>query len=206
MNSLQEKVHKTCGTFKLILGPMGSGKTTALERETRRLIRAHQVFIIIKWDKDQRYLEDYKDKSRVVTHDQKHLDGDVYSCAELSEMADIITKVNPRYILVDELHFFPDGAKTCWGWRLDGHNVIATGLNGTSELKPWKSISECLPLATHVEYLTSICDVCKSVDANTSYFSGNPTEKTRDVLVGGEGMYDARCATCFHKSTNGKFL
>lgn len=208
------KSMKKCGKFKLIIGPMMSGKTTALDREVKRLIISGQPFITIKWDKDERYLEEEEKKTQqsdfkaaqVLTHDRTKIKGTIFACPNLANAAPLVEKANAIFIVIDELHFFQDAAKLVWQWRLEGRNIIATGLNGTSELKPWKSVSECIPLATNIQYLTSICSVCKEFRANCSFFRHDASLKTKDVLVGGDADYDARCADCFHEITGGKYL
>lgn len=202
----QKMTSTKCGKFKLIIGPMMSGKTTALDREVKRLLFSEQAFLTIKWDKDDRYLEEKEKKEQVVTHDRTKIKGTIFACANLKDAIPIVEKVNAKFIVIDELHFFQDAAKICWHWRLEGRNIIATGLNGTSELKPWKSVSECIPLATNVHYLTSICSICKEFRANCSFFRHDAALKTKDVLVGGDTDYDARCADCFHKVTGGIYM
>lgn len=90
------------GKLELILGCMFSGKTSELLRRYRRYSFGGKKCLLVKYDKDCRYSDNY-----IVTHDGlKH---EAVNCNELSNISFLID--NYDIILIDEIQFFKDAVE-----------------------------------------------------------------------------------------------
>jgi thymidine kinase len=119
--------------LEVILGPMFSGKTTAL------LSRAKGRTQIINHVLDTR-------THGVKTHDG--VEKEAMKCNVIPFSVDADT------VLIDEAQFFEslDGVETL------APNVVVAGLSGDFRRKPFGRILELIPKADKVTVLTAICD------------------------------------------------
>ena len=174
------------GWIEVIVGSMFSGKSEELIRRLRRAQIARQKVQIFKPAIDIRYADDH-----IVSHSEIR----IASCAvpssrRLLERVDTDTEV----VGIDEGQFFDlELPMICNTLADQGKRVIVAGLDQDYLGKPFEPMPQLLAIAEYITKTHAICMVC-----------GNPANHTQRlvasgdrVLVGAQGMYEARCRVCF---------
>lgn len=165
------------GKLTLILGPMFSGKSSFLIQQYKRYNIAGKKCLVIKYAGDDRY-----DETSVVTHDLVKIQA--LPTSKLLNLDEEVKKYD--VICIDEIQFFEDGL-VCDNWASDGKIVIVSGLNGTFQRKPWKIISNLIPLADDIIHLKA---VCKDTGEDASFTHRTVSAKD-DFFIGGSEAYSA---------------
>jgi len=174
------------GWIEVIVGSMFSGKSEELIRRLRRAQIARQKVQIFKPAIDIRYADDH-----IVSHSEMR----IASCAvpssrRLLERVDTDTEV----VGIDEGQFFDlELPMICNTLADQGKRVIVAGLDQDYLGKPFEPMPQLLAIAEYITKTHAICMVC-----------GNPANHTQRlvasgdrVLVGAQGLYEARCRACF---------
>jgi len=174
------------GWIEVICGPMFSGKSEELIRRLRRAEIARQRVQIFKPGIDQRYSDDH-----IVSHSELKIRSDsVKDAAELEARLDLRTEV----IGIDEAQFLGDGIVDTVVRLADmGKRIVIAGLDTDYLGRPFRPIPELLAVADEITKTLAICMQC-----------GNPAKHTQRlvasqdlIVVGAEGLYEARCRRCF---------
>jgi thymidine kinase len=174
------------GWIEVICGSMFSGKSEELIRRLRRAIIARQRVQIFKPAIDQRYSE-----GEIVSHSEMRLPSvAVSSSAELLEKLDHRTEV----VGVDEAQFF-DAAVVgaCERMADQGKRVIVAGLDKDYRGAPFEPMPSLMAIAEDVTKTLAVCMRCGSPANNTQRL----VESEERVVVGAQGLYEARCRRCF---------
>ena len=166
------------GKIKLIIGPMFSGKTSELINRYRKYSIANKKCLLIKYKKDNRYSSD-----KIVTHDGTNIEA--VTCLLLKEIDYYID--NYDVVCIDEIQFYDDASTYCEKWANKGKIVEACGLNGDYERKPFKVITNLIPLVDDIIYLKAVC-IETGKDASFSFRLVNNKNKE---LIGGSKEYSA---------------
>lgn len=206
------------GRIELIIGPMYAGKTTELLRYAKRYQLKKRI-LGINHSSDVRYTQDGK----IVSHDFQQFDNTL-SLANLADIfntpENLTTFKNSDIILIDELQFFNDALKFVPLFA-DKYNkiVIASGLDGDFNRKPFRNVCELIPKAESVHKITAFCDILrdgtpapftkhliKSHNKNDENDENEVDGKKAEVEVGGKETYVAvsRAGYCNNKNV-GKF-
>ncbi len=171
--------------IQLIIGPMFSGKTTELLRRLQRAKIAGKKVVLLRPSIDTR---------KTITHDQLKSTGDITQII-LQNLSDF--DINSYdYIGIDEGQFFNNLAKNIVSWAEKDRHIIVAGLDATSELAPFEEIIQLIPYAEEVTKLNAVCTKCGSDYGAFTKFIGS--EKKDKILVGGKGLYEARCRKCWN--------
>ena len=174
------------GWIEVIVGSMFSGKSEELIRRLRRAQIARQRVQIFKPAIDDRYAAD-----QIVSHSEMRIPSRaVRTARELLESVAPETEV----IGIDEGQFFDQELPmVCDALANQGKRVIIAGLDQDYLGKPFEPMPQLLAIAEFITKTHAICMVC-----------GNPANHTQRlvasgdrVLVGAQGMYEARCRVCF---------
>jgi thymidine kinase len=174
------------GWIEVVCGPMFSGKSEELIRRLRRAEIARQRVQIFKPVIDQRYSSDH-----IVSHDDSRIHSDsVATAAEVQAKLDLRTEV----IGIDEAQFLGEAmVELVVRWADMGKRVIIAGLDTDYLGRPFHPMPELLAVADEITKTLAICMQC-----------GNPAKHTQRliasedlIVVGAEGMYEARCRRCF---------
>lgn len=181
------------GSFSLILGCMFSGKTSELINRYNRFSIGGKSCIMIKYLHDNRYSVE-----QTVTHDGIHVVAE--RCEYLYQMDHKVEQYDA--IFIDEVQFYKDGHIFCDKWANEGKTVVACGLNGTSNRKPFDIISKLLPLVDNLTYLKAIC----RNNGEDATFSKRVVEETGDFVIGGADKYTAVDRTHFFNSNPNRYL
>jgi thymidine kinase len=174
------------GWIEVIVGSMFSGKSEELIRRLRRAQIARQKVQIFKPSVDTRYPDD-----AIVSHSEMRIPSRtvVNSRALLELVAD-----DTEVVGIDEGQFFDQELPAVVNELANrGKRVIVAGLDQDYLGKPFEPMPQLLAIAEYITKTLAICMVC-----------GNPANHTQRlvasgdrVLVGAEGVYEARCRVCF---------
>ncbi|KAG8364472.1 hypothetical protein BUALT_Bualt18G0000900 [Buddleja alternifolia] len=174
------------GEIHVILGPMFSGKTTALLRRVKAEANSGRNVAIIKSSKDTRYATD-----AVVTHD-----GAIFPCWALPDLSSFKHNFgahayqNLDVIGIDEAQFFGDLYDfCCQAADLDGKTVVLAGLDGDYLRRSFGSVLDVIPLADTVTKLTARCELC----GKRAFFTLRKTDQKETELIGGADVYMPVC-------------
>lgn len=174
------------GWIEVICGPMFSGKSEELIRRLRRAEIARQRVQIFKPAIDQRYSQD-----QIVSHSDLRIRSEaVANAADLLARVDVRTEV----VGVDEGQFLGMELVDVATRLADmGKRVLIAGLDTDYLGRPFHPMPELLAVADEIAKTLAICMQC-----------GNPAKHTQRlvassdlIVVGAEGMYEARCRRCF---------
>ena len=173
------------GWIEVICGSMFSGKSEELIRRLRRAIIAKQRVQVFKPRIDTRSEEE------IVSHSEMRLPSvAVASSSELLEKLDHRTEV----VGVDEAQFFDAGiVEVCQRMADQGKRVIVAGLDKDFRGEPFGPIPTLMAIAEDVTKTLAICVRCGSPANNTQRL----VESDELVVVGAQGLYEARCRRCF---------
>src|SRR5215203_1893464 len=174
------------GWIEVIVGSMFSGKSEELIRRLRRARIARQKVQIFKPSIDTRYSDDH-----IVSHGEMRIES---RAVEGSRQLLEAVEPDAEVVGIDEGQFFDqDLPIVCSGLADRGMRVIVAGLDQDYLGKPFEPMPQLLAIAEYITKTHAICMVC-----------GNPANHTQRlvpsgdrVLVGAQGLYEARCRACF---------
>lgn len=174
------------GWIEVICGSMFSGKSEELIRRLRRAMIARQRVQIFKPVIDERYSQ-----TEIVSHSEMRLP----SVAVESSSA-LLTNLDHRteVVGVDEAQFFDAGlVRVCEHMADQGKRVIVAGLDKDYRGEPFEPMPSLMAIAEDVTKTLAICMRCGSPANNTQRL----VQSEERVVVGAQGLYEARCRRCF---------
>ena len=184
-------VRTQLGWIEVICGSMFSGKSEELIRRLRRAIIAKQRVQIFKPNIDSR------SDAEIVSHSEMRMPSiSIGSSVELTNKVDHRTEV----VGVDEAQFFDEGLVEAAQQLADqGKRVIIAGLDKDFRGLPFGPIPSLMAVAEEVTKTLAICVRCGSPANNTQRL----VESDELVVVGAQGVYEARCRRCFEPPSRG---
>jgi len=174
------------GWIEVIAGSMFSGKSEELIRRLRRAKIARQKVQVFKPEIDARFSNDH-----IVSHSEmKHESSNVRTAQDIRANVEPDTEV----VGIDEGQFFDNDLIQIVNELAErGVRVIVAGLDQDYTGKPWEPMPQLLAVA---EYITKTHAICMSCGQPANY-TQRTFESEERVAVGGAGMYEARCRSCF---------
>ena len=176
------------GWVEVICGSMFSGKTEELIQRIKRAQIAKQKVQIFKPRIDVRYSAEH-----VTSHSSLKLDA---RCVDEAE--EILTQLedNTRVVGIDEAQFFSHSIVEI-SQRLAnrGLRVIVAGLDLDYRGVPFGPMPLLMATAEFVTKMHAICTTCGNPASRSQRLRVGTSDK--QVLVGGEDAYEARCRRCF---------
>ena len=176
----------TQGWIEVIVGCMFSGKSEELIRRLRRAQIARQRVQTFKPTIDTRF-----SAQDIVSHSEMRIESAVVATSRM-----LLERVEPdtEVIGIDEGQFFDLELPMICNTLADrGKRVIVAGLDQDYLGKPFEPMPQLLAIAEYITKTHAICMVC-----------GNPASHTQRlvpsgdrVLLGSQGLYEARCRACF---------
>ena len=172
------------GWIEVVVGPMYSGKTEELIRRLRRAQIARQRVEIFKPAIDTRYGADH-----IVSHSELRIPSQLVATA-----TDILAHADEAEVIgIDEGQFLgPELPRVVNALADQGKRVIVAGLDQDYRGLPFEPMAQLLAIAEYITKTLAICMVC-----------GEPAGRTQKhraeggrVVVGGAGLYEARCRRC----------
>ena len=186
-------------SLTFIIGPMFSGKTTALCEYIDRVLYTDQKCVMFKYIKDNRYSEEEvictHKKIYKIEHPEK------LKIFAVDKLSDIDIPDDIRHIGIDEGQFYPDLYKVVKEWIYKRKHIYIAALNGDFMNKPFKPISDTLAFATNIIFLKAICMFCKSNDGKpiNAAYTVRTTQEKKIELIGSNDIYKASCLDCMIK-------
>ena len=177
---------RSAGWIEVIAGSMFSGKSEELIRRLRRARIARQKVQVFKPEIDSRFSNDH-----IVSHSEmKH------ESANVRTSQDIRARIEPdtEVVGIDEAQFFDNELLTIANELAGrGLRVIIAGLDQDYTGKPWEPMPQLLAIAEYITKTHAICMKC----GQPANYTQRTFESEERVAVGGAGMYEARCRSCF---------
>ena len=187
------KGNSNVGYLELILGPMFSGKTSALLDIHKYCEFCDIPIAVINHSCDKRYHD-----TMMSSHDQVRI-----PCHQVQDLFEIENKCDlsaVSVILINEGQFFSDLYSFVSKWVKAGKEIYVCGLDGDFERKKFGSLLDLIPLCDKVTKLTSICSICK--DGTAGIFSMRLTAEKEQTVIGSDN-YIPVCRKCYEeKSAN----
>ena len=182
---------KKTGYLELIIGPMFSGKTSAIINLVKQYKFSKITTCVINYAEDKRY-----DEYKLTTHDKEKID--CLNGLYLKEILDNETIRNNDVFLINEGQFFPDLYDNVVE-LVEKHNKIVhvCGLDGDFLRSGFTEIMKLIPLTDNIIKRKSICMKCE--DGTKALFSHRVSnEKTVKVI--GSDNYIPLCRKCYLSS------
>lgn len=172
----------------LMIGPMGSGKSKTLLEAIGIINNDKLEYLVFKPSIDTR-AEDMITSRNGYSHK-------AINVTTFSDICQYVLLSNIDVIFIDEVQFIhKDGLKEliklC---KNRGVEIIAAGLNLTSELEPFETTALFLCYADKIVRLRGVCECGKR--ANYTEFLG--IKKKSTIEIGGDEKYRSSCENC-HK-------
>lgn len=186
-----------CGTLKVIIGCMFSGKTTALIREFREWSSIKKNPLCINYSGDNRYGNICE--NNMYNHNLLSVE-----CIHVSALEEVDPKLikSADIILINEGQFFSDLIKFSRLWCEEfGKNVVVCGLDGDFKREMFGDILKLIPLADSVEKLNAFCAKCS--DGTKAQFTHRCSSETEQIVVGSSN-YMALCRSCYLELSKNK--
>ena len=177
---------QTAGWIEVIAGSMFSGKSEELIRRLRRAKIARQKIQVFKPEIDSRFSNNH-----IVSHSEiKHESTNVQTAKDMRASIEPDTQV----VGIDEAQFFDNELIPIVNELAErGVRVIIAGLDQDYTGKPWEPMPQLLAIAEYITKTHAICMKC----GQPANYTQRTFESEERVAVGGEGMYEARCRSCF---------
>jgi len=176
---------KQCGTIKIVMGCMFSGKTTSLIN----LSKTYTNPLCINHESDTRYGDISENK--MYSHDLLST-----KCVYVSQLKDIEQTLidNADVILINEGQFFNDLVKYSCTWcETYGKDVVVYGLDGDFKREIFGEILKLIPLSNSVEKIVARCANCNDMSA---LFSHRKSKEEEQIVIGSSN-YEALCRKCY---------
>lgn len=171
------------GYLKLIIGPMFSGKTSALI-DIYKSLTNHSQALVINHVSDKRYT----DKDELVSHD-----GVKIPCLNFNKLSDMynIDFNNIKYVLINEAQFFEDlNQMVIIMVEKYKINVYLAGLDGDFQKRKFGAILDLIPFCDEIVKLNAECQC-----GLPAPFSMRISDETQQVSVG-TNNYKPTCRKC----------
>jgi thymidine kinase len=177
---------RQAGWVEVIAGSMFSGKSEELIRRLRRARIARQKVQVFKPEIDARFSNNH-----IVSHSEmKHESSNVRTAQEIR--ANVLP--DTEVVGIDEGQFFDNDLIAIANELAQrGVRVIIAGLDQDYTGKPWEPMPQLLAIAEYITKTHAICMKC----GQAANYTQRTFESEERVAVGGAGMYEARCRTCF---------
>ena len=174
------------GWVEVLCGCMFSGKSAELIERLKRAKIARRKVQVFNSALDTRY-----GRAQITSHDKLSM-----KSASVKTAREILKKIKPdtQVVGIDEANLFdaalPD---VCDELARRGARVIVSGVDLDYTGKPFEVVAQLMARAEFVTKKLAVCTKCGSPASRSKRIIKN---KSR-VLVGAEGMYEARCRKCF---------
>ena len=177
------------GKCTLLLGPMFSGKSSALLSEVDKATIAKIPCCIVRPKTDTR---------KFFTHSKMESDlCDIYNVEDLKQ----VPAGQYELICIDEAQFFSSLYESL-KWVAEGKRVFIAALNGDRHQKEWDVVQKMIPLADDIVFLKAVCSKCGSYDASFS-FKRHDTSASQVDIGGSAESFIALCRQCLLEETPG---
>jgi thymidine kinase len=172
------------GYLSIFLGPMFSGKTTALIEKYKKYTFIGKKVLVINFSGDTRYSIE-----KLSTHD-----GQMIPCIWASTLSDI-KYTEYDVILINEGQFFSDLYDTVINMiNIEKKRVYICGLDGDFKRNKFGQLLELIPVCDNVIKLKALCSWCRN--GKEAIFSHRISEEAAQIVIGSDN-YVPLCRDCY---------
>jgi thymidine kinase len=185
MSSIPSPFTSARGTLEVICGPMFAGKTTMLMERIRQARVEGMAVGVFRPARDTR-----SNPASIQTH------AGVSLAATEIDAADEVLAGRHACVMaaIDEAHFFAQALlEPCLELRRRGSHVLVAGVDLDHRGRMFEPFVSLIPHADRVHRLQGTCARCGKPSTHTQRL----VEEEGRILVGGDDLYEARCAACF---------
>lgn len=183
------------GDLTIHLGPMFSGKSTALIRSLGTYADLGVPCLYVNSDIDTRA----KEQNEVVSNHSNAYSkvSTKVDVVSVKQLASVDIK-GYKVIGIDEAQFFDDLLLVVDWVECDDVIVEVAGLDGSFERQPMGKVLDLVPYADTVNKLNAACKECLRQNRfKNAPFTGRRTTSKESVLVGGSECYSPLCRKCY---------
>ena len=178
-----------------IVGPMGSGKTSALLSRVERREYAEQRVVVYKPKLDDRWGETQKVVSR------RNIEHEAIAVESPQEILQSVMECEPTAVAIDEIQFFSEDIVDIVEEIANlGIDVYWAGLPLDFRGETFGSVPELLAKSTNIISLTAVCtfrengEICGENASRTQrLINGEPAPYDSPLIQIGDQEYNARC-------------
>ena len=173
-------------TLELIIGPMFSGKTSALINLYNEKLANGEKILAINYDKDTRY-----GINKIVSHDNIDIPS-----INLNMLSDInkSTYNKADWIFINEAQFFKDlKPYIIEQTKITNKHFVLCGLDSDFKRERFGDLLDLIPHANKLTKLYGVCQQCKNQSLYTHRLS---LEKHQEVI--GNNNYMPVCRECYY--------
>ena len=168
-------------TITLFVGPMCSGKTSALFEQYDMYKEHYPIFIYLP-------SVDTRSKLYLKSHDGRQLHA---QCVD-----NVRCLPADCCVLIDEVQFTTGHVLDLLKTVPHNTHVFMSGLSGDFRRRGWPGMENVMALCDDVFFLKAKCTICHEA-APFTVRKGNRTDL---VLCGGTDMYEPRCRHCIDRT------
>ena len=186
-------IPKPKGRLEVVCGSMFSGKTEELIRRLNRAQFKKQRVMCFKPELDTRHA-----LNTVVSHNQK-----LIPCTPVKNANDLLKYDNDYDLIgIDESQFFDMNlVAVCQKLLQQNKSVVACGLDMDFLGNPFGPMPFLMAIADDVLKLHAICTICGE-PAYISYRKILKKAKQKQIVLGDQNNYEARCRNCIDYKLN----
>jgi thymidine kinase len=186
--------------LEIITGPMYAKKTSRLIQEIEDSIVAGDTILVFRPVIDNREERNFftrlKDNPGIANYDK-------IQCRDIKDPEEIYRltgEYNPNIILIDEVQFLSQDTTLIIQKILDencnkeGFMIVASGLETDFKRDLFGPTHALMAIADKITKLKAVCNRCKKKNAIFTWRKGG---SALQVIVGGKGLYEARCRKCY---------
>ena len=172
-------------SFRVICGPMFSGKTKTLIQVINDYKSAGLHVTVFKPELDDRYSE-----NAVISHDQDRI-----TAVGVKHAVDILNYINNTDVIaIDEVQFFDEHILSVCQTIVENEKiVVVSGLDLDYKAQPFGSMPKILALADEIIKLNAICTFC---EGHARYSHRISAEKDT-IILGEKDKYVPLCRSCY---------
>lgn len=209
------------GTITVYFGAMMSGKTSRLlsiikERERSEMRNGfihRKRILVIKPKVDKRYAEivsNHRDSCFIASHDNPQfnnhgaipMDNEELTPEYVNDLYESRNSNPPRYIFIDEGHFFKNIAEVAQAFKDVGVHIFISGLDMDYRGVEFENMKKVIELADFAHLRKGECGTlgCEN-PSRYSYYKGfdQDSENQPRLIVGGSESYVPLCETCYNQ-------
>lgn len=177
--------------IKCFLGPMFSGKTSAMLDQIDKANIAGLRTLVVKYAGDNRYCDG---ENKIVTHSKREYNsGRIISATDLAFVDQVVQDEDIEVIGIDEFQFLSYISHVI-DWAAEGRDVYISALDGDYKKDIFKNVANILPYADEVVKLKAVCMKCHT--RNSAIFSERLGDEKELIVIGGNDKYIAVCRNC----------
>ena len=171
--------------FRMYVGPMFGGKTTRMLSQLDQYAYMGEDALIFKPRLDERYETDWVCSHTGVKRQAQRVE----TGADIRKWVATYVGRTPSVIAIDEAFMIPGVGFAAITLFREGHTVLVSSLQLSSDGTPYEEVQRMFPYATYVAVCPAVDPISKQDAYYTEKYGGR---KDHAIEVGGAEMYRPR--------------